>query len=64
MNNSISTHRKPCRLFVSSHNISVPKGVLFYPCSCSDTYNSIILFIDCISEFHFVDNTSLSNYQN
>ena len=40
----------------SKFKIDVPNGILFYPCCGNDTYEPIKLFIDTISEFHFVDN--------
>jgi len=40
----------------SKFNINVPEGPLFYPCSGYDTYHPIRLFVDSISEFHFIDN--------
>lgn len=43
------------RTIVSNYNIEIPKGPLFYPCAGNDTYFPITLFLDSISEFHFVD---------
>jgi len=39
----------------SKFNITVPSGILFYPCVGNDTYYPIKLFMDLISEYHFVD---------
>ncbi|KMT22889.1 hypothetical protein [Clostridium cylindrosporum] len=43
------------KTFKEMFKIDVPKGVLFYPCSGSDTYEPISLFIDSVDEFHFTD---------
>lgn len=39
----------------SIYNISLPNGILFYPCCGDDTYEPIMQFIDTATEFHFVD---------
>lgn len=39
----------------SKYKIKVPEGPLFYPSSGSDTIEPIKLFIDTVSEYHFVD---------
>lgn len=39
----------------SKYKIEVPEGILFYPCCGDDTSEPVKLFIDTISEFHFVD---------
>lgn len=37
------------------YEVSIPNGPLFYPCVGDDTFEPIKLFIDSMSEFHFVD---------
>lgn len=39
----------------SRYKIEVPEGILFYPCCGDDTFEPIKLFIDTVSEYHFVD---------
>ncbi|TJX13002.1 hypothetical protein E9840_11270 [Tissierella creatinini] len=39
----------------SKYKIKVPEGILFYPCCGDDTFEPIKLFIDTVSEYHFVD---------
>lgn len=41
--------------FSKKFNVSIPEGVLFYPCCGDDTDEPISLFLNSISEFHFVD---------
>lgn len=45
----------------SKFNIEVPEGVLFYPCCGDDTYEPLRLFLNTITEFHFVDSAFLPN---
>lgn len=39
----------------SRYKIEVPEGILLYPCCRDDTFEPIKLFIDTVSEYHFVD---------
>ncbi|MBN1860407.1 MAG: hypothetical protein JW840_02980 [Candidatus Thermoplasmatota archaeon] len=36
-------------------NVRVPPGVFFFPCCGRDTLEPLLLFVDCINDFHFVD---------
>lgn len=36
-------------------NVDIPKGILFYPCCGNDIAMPLELFMDTISEYHFVD---------
>lgn len=39
----------------AEYGVKAPEGVLFYPCCGEDTSDPIRLFIDTVSEYHFVD---------
>lgn len=57
--NIISTRAIERRFYdqtvASKYGITIPNGPLFYPCVGNDTFEPMKLFIDSISEFHFVD---------
>ncbi len=39
--------------------ISIPKGILYYPCCGNDTFEPIRLFLNKVDQFHFADNINI-----
>ena len=39
--------------------ISIPKGILYYPCCFNDTIEPIRIFLNQVDQFHFADNESI-----
>lgn len=39
--------------------ISIPKGILYYPCCGNDTFEPIRLFLNKVDQFHFADNDGI-----
>lgn len=55
LNNGRVQHMFLSNTAFSKFKVEIPNGSLFYPCCGDDTYLPLELFIDKISEFHFVD---------
>jgi hypothetical protein len=41
-------------------NITIPKGILYYPCCGADTQEPIKLFLNYVDQFHFADIDNIS----
>lgn len=55
INSSAIERRYYNQTVASRFRIMIPDGPLFYPCVGDDTLEPIMLFLDSVSEFHFVD---------
>jgi len=40
--------------------ITIPKGILYYPCCGNDTLDPIKIFLNYVDQFHFADNLNIS----
>lgn len=54
-NPPLSLSTRDIKPFNEQFKIKIPNGILFYPCCGRDTYEPLVLFLNTISEFHFVD---------